>query len=60
MLKSAMAMLDNDDFKAMKDLMQVTIDEVVESRGLVTKDEFYKEAAQRCRTRFQSELRPQN
>ena len=45
-----MATLDNDDLKAIKDLMQVTIDEAIETKGLVTKadishlptkDEFY-------------------
>ena len=45
-----MATLDNDDFKALKDLMQVTIEDAIETKGLVTKkdishlptkDEFY-------------------
>ena len=45
-----MATLDNDDLKAIKALMEVTIDEAIETRGLVTKadishlptkDEFY-------------------
>ena len=34
-----MATLDNDDFKALKDLMQVTIEEAIETKGLVTKDD---------------------
>jgi hypothetical protein len=34
-----MATLDNDDFKALKNLMEVTIDEVIETKGLVTKDD---------------------
>jgi hypothetical protein len=33
-----MAKLDNDDLKAIKDLMEVTIEEAVENKGLVTKD----------------------
>ena len=33
-----MAKLDNDDLKAIKDLMEVTIDEAIENKGLVTKD----------------------
>ena len=45
-----MATLDNDDLKAIKDVMKVTIEEAIESKGLVrkedishlpTKDEFY-------------------
>jgi hypothetical protein len=45
-----MATLDNDDLKTLKDLMQVTIEEAIETKGLVTredvshlptKDEFY-------------------
>ena len=32
-------MLDNDDLKALKDLMEVTIEEAIESKGLVTKDD---------------------
>ena len=45
-----MATLDNDDLKALKDLMEVTIEEAIETKGLVTKkdlshlptkDEFY-------------------
>ena len=45
-----MATLDNDDLKAIKNLMEVTIDEAIDSKGLVTKenvshlptkDEFY-------------------
>lgn len=34
-----MARLDNDDFKALKNLMEITIEEVIESKGLVTKDD---------------------
>ena len=34
-----MAKLDNDDLKAIKDLMEVTIEETIESKGLVTKDD---------------------
>jgi hypothetical protein len=34
-----MATLDNDDFKALKDLMQVTIEEAIEAKGLVTKED---------------------
>ena len=34
-----MATLDNDDFKAIKGLMQVTIEEVIETKGLVTKED---------------------
>ena len=33
-----MAKLDNDDLKAIKDLMEVTIDEAIENKGLATKD----------------------
>ena len=45
-----MATLDNDDLKAIKALMEVTIEEAIETKGLVTKadishlptkDEFY-------------------
>ena len=44
-----MATLDNDDLKAIKDLMQVTIEEAIETKlvtkkemsHLPTKDEFY-------------------
>ena len=45
-----MATLDNDDLKAIKGLIEVTVDEVIEKRELVTKsdishlstkDEFY-------------------
>ena len=32
-----MATLDNDDLKAIKALMEVTIDEAIETKGLVTK-----------------------
>ena len=38
-LNSRMATLDNDDFKALKDLMKVTIEEAIESKGLVTKED---------------------
>jgi hypothetical protein len=34
-----MAALDNDDLKRLKDLMQVTIEEAIESKGLVTKED---------------------
>jgi hypothetical protein len=48
-LNSRMATLDNDDLKAIKNLMEVTIDEAVEEKlatkdalsHLPTKDEFY-------------------
>lgn len=33
-----MAKLDNDDLKAIKDLMEVTIDEAIENKGLATND----------------------
>ena len=45
-----MAKLDSDDLKAIKELMEVTINEAIETKGLVTKehishlptkDEFY-------------------
>jgi hypothetical protein len=45
-----MAALDNNDLRAIKQLMEVTIDEAIETKGLVikedmshlpTKDEFY-------------------
>jgi len=39
MQKCGMAKLDNDDLKAIKDLMEVTIEEAIESKGLVTKDD---------------------
>ena len=32
-----MAALDDQDLKAIKDLMEVTIDEAIENKGLVTK-----------------------
>ena len=50
-----MAMLDNDDLKAIKDLMEVTIDEAIEKKKLVTKkdlshlptkDEFYEQTGE--------------
>jgi hypothetical protein len=34
-----MATLDNDDFKALRDLMQVTIEDAIEAKGLVTKED---------------------
>ena len=34
-----MATLDNDDFKAFKDLMQATIEDAIEAKGLVTKED---------------------
>jgi predicted nuclease with TOPRIM domain len=34
-----MATLDDQDLKAIKDLMEVTIDEVIEKRELVTKND---------------------
>ena len=49
-LNKRMAMLDSDDLKAIKDLVEVTVDEVIEKRELAsksdlghlpTKDEFY-------------------
>lgn len=48
-------MLDNDDLKAIKDLMEVTIDEAIEKKKLVTKkdlshlptkDEFYEQTGE--------------
>ena len=33
-----MAKLDNEDLKAIKDLIEVTIEEVIERKELVTKD----------------------
>ena len=33
-----MAKLDNDDLKAIKDLIEVTVEEVIERKDLVTKD----------------------
>ena len=50
-----MAKLDSDDLKAIKDLMEVTIEEAIESKGLVTKvdishlptkDEFYAQTGE--------------
>ena len=47
-----MATLDNDDLKAIKDLIEVTVEEVIDKKELVsksdishlpTKDEFYEE-----------------
>jgi hypothetical protein len=38
-LNSRMATLDDDDLKAFKDLMQVTIEDAIESKGLVTKED---------------------
>lgn len=47
--------LTNDDLEALKDLMEVTIDEVIEKNGLVTKkdishlptkDEFYEQTGE--------------
>jgi hypothetical protein len=34
-----MATLDNDDLKAIKGLMEVSIDEAIETKGLVTKED---------------------
>jgi hypothetical protein len=34
-----MATLDDDDLKAFKDLMQVTIEDAIEAKGLVTKED---------------------
>lgn len=34
-----MATLDDDDFKAIKGLMEVTIEEAIEAKGLVTKED---------------------
>ncbi|HEY3310335.1 MAG TPA: hypothetical protein VGK00_01735 [Anaerolineales bacterium] len=34
-----MATLDNDDLKAIKGLLEVTIDEAIETKALVTKDD---------------------
>jgi chromosome segregation ATPase len=33
-----MAVLDANDLKAIKDLMEVTVEEVIEKKGVVTKD----------------------
>jgi hypothetical protein len=50
-----MATLDNDDLKAIKALMEVTIDEAIETKGVVTKadishlptkDEFYEQTGE--------------
>ena len=38
-LNSHMATLDNDDLKAIKNLIEVTIDEAIEAKGLVTKED---------------------
>ena len=54
-LNRGMATLDNDDLKAIKDLMGVTIDEAIEKQELVTKkdishlptkDEFYEQTGE--------------
>ena len=34
-----MATLDKDDLKAIKGLIEVTVDEVIEAKGLVTKED---------------------
>jgi len=34
-----MATLDNDDLKALKGLIEVTLDDVIETKGLVTKED---------------------
>jgi hypothetical protein len=34
-----MATLGNDDLKAIKGLLEITIDEVIEEKGLVTKED---------------------
>jgi len=34
-----MATLDGNDLKAIQDLIEVTVDEVIEKRGLVTKED---------------------
>ena len=34
-----MATLDNDDLKAIKGLIEVTVDEVIDRKGLVTKED---------------------
>jgi hypothetical protein len=34
-----MATLDNDDLKAIQGLIQVTVEEVIETKGLVTKED---------------------
>ena len=34
-----MATLDNDDLKAIKGLIEVTIDEAIDAKGLVTKED---------------------
>lgn len=33
-----MAKLDNDDLRAIKDLIEVTVEEVIDRKGVVTKD----------------------
>jgi hypothetical protein len=35
--KFDMAILDNDDLKAIKDVIEVTVEEVIERKGVVTK-----------------------
>lgn len=40
-----MATLDNDDLKAIKNLMDVTIDEAIETKGLVTKEDISQRTA---------------
>lgn len=50
-----MAKLDNDDLKAIKNLVEVTVDEVLDKKGVVvkedlshlpTKDEFYEQTGE--------------
>ena len=38
-LNTCMATLDNDDLKAIKSMMEVTIEEAIEKKGLVTKED---------------------
>jgi hypothetical protein len=38
-LNSRMATLDDDDLKAIKDLMQITFEDAIEAKGLVTKED---------------------
>jgi len=39
MLNSAMATLDKDDLKTLKSLMEITIEDAIETKGLVTKED---------------------
>ena len=39
MQNCGLAKLDDDDLKAIKDLVEVTVEEVIENKGLVTNDD---------------------